>query len=70
METLEAARATALDVGLKYVYIGNVPGHTANSLYCPDCGTQLIERSHHEVVSNRLVAGRCPSCDYEVPGRW
>jgi pyruvate formate lyase activating enzyme len=70
VETLEAARATALDVGLKFVYIGNVPGHAANSLYCPDCGAQLIERTHFDVVSNQLVEGRCPSCSYEVPGHW
>jgi len=35
VETLEQARSIALEVGLKHVYIGNVPGHSANNTFCP-----------------------------------
>ncbi|GAI30650.1 unnamed protein product, partial [marine sediment metagenome] len=39
--TLEQAREIALEVGIHYVSIGNVPGHMANSTYCPKCGNIL-----------------------------
>jgi len=33
-EALDRARHEALDGGLKYVYIGNIPGHEGGSTYC------------------------------------
>jgi len=42
--TLERARETGLTAGLKYVYLGNVPGHPAENTYCPGCGNLLVER--------------------------
>ncbi len=68
--TLEAARETALAAGLKYVYIGNVPGHPAASTYCPDCSVRLVHRTHATVLENRIAGGRCPDCGYAVAGRW
>ncbi len=49
VETLEKARAVALEDGLRYVYIGNVPGHAAEHTYCPKCGATLIERMGYRV---------------------
>jgi pyruvate formate lyase activating enzyme len=71
ISTLEEARAVAVDkVGLKFVYIGNVPGHKYNSTFCPGCGKALIERTHFEVHSNIIRAGKCPNCHIEIPGIW
>ena len=70
VETLEEAREIAMDVGLNYVYIGNVPGHEANSLFCPQCGGLLIERFHFTVLSNNLEGGKCKYCGHAVPGIW
>ena len=70
VETLIEAREIAMEVGLKYVYIGNVPGHEANSLYCPYCGQTLIERFHFIVLQNNLEDGACKFCGYEIPGIW
>jgi len=70
VETLERARSTAMAAGLKYVYIGNVPGHEGNSLYCPECGEILILRFHFMVLENKLEDGRCSYCGYEIPGIW
>jgi len=39
ISTLEQAREIALEVGMHYVSIGNVPGHKANSTYVPNVGT-------------------------------
>jgi len=35
VETLEEARSIAMEEGARYVYVGNVPGHPAESTYCP-----------------------------------
>ena len=71
VETLERARAEAMEAGLKYVYIGNVFGHGAESTYCPCDGSLLIHRVGHRILKNNLTKdGRCPSCDEQVPGVW
>jgi pyruvate formate lyase activating enzyme len=70
IETLEEARRICLEVGMKYVTIGNVPGHEANSLYCPGCKERLIHRAHFTVIKNKIEDGRCPFCGYEIPGVW
>jgi len=70
IETLETARQIALDAGLHYVCIGNVPGHVANSTFCPQCGQILIERVHFSVISNQIREGRCPFCGHQIPGVW
>jgi len=70
IETLEKARQIALDAGLKYVTIGNVPGHEANSTFCPQCGQILIKRVHFNVISNHIKEGRCPFCGCQIPGIW
>ena len=70
VETLEEAREIAMGVGLKYIYIGNVPGHEANSLFCPQCEQPLIVRYHFSVLLNNLEDGKCKFCGYEIPGIW
>jgi pyruvate formate lyase activating enzyme len=71
VETLMRAREEALDVGLQYVYIGNLFGHPAESTRCPRDGTVLIRRNGMRVLDNRLTAeGRCPTCGDRIPGVW
>jgi pyruvate formate lyase activating enzyme len=71
VETLMHARAEALDVGLRYVYIGNLFGHEAESTVCPRDGTLLIRRGGPRLLEYHLSAeGRCPTCGEEVPGVW
>jgi len=68
--TLEMARRIAQEEGLKYVYIGNVPGHAADNTYCPRCGQVLIRRVHMAVLENNVVDGRCRFCGERIPGIW
>jgi len=68
-ETLHAARATALEAGLNYVYEGNIYSDGAHTT-CPSCKAMLIRRSWHDVEENRLVNGCCPKCGLAIPGRW
>ncbi len=70
VETLEMARNIALEKGLKYVYIGNVPGHPANSTYCPVCGAEIIHRVGYSVEMRGLVDGACSACGAAIPGVW
>lgn len=70
IETLEKARKIAMDAGLRYVYIGNVPGHPGENTYCPDCGRMLMHRYGYAILENNIKNGRCPSCGKEIPGIW
>jgi pyruvate formate lyase activating enzyme len=71
VDSLVRAREEALDVGLRYVYIGNLFGHEAESTRCPRDGTVLIRRSGMRVLEYNLTPeGRCPVCREEVPGVW
>lgn len=70
IETLEQARAIALEVGLRYVTIGNAPGHKANSTFCPECGETLIKRVHFKVLANHIENGKCKFCGHNIPGVW
>ena len=69
-ETLERAREIALKAGLKYVTIGNVPGHTANSTFCPQCGNTVIRRVDFSVLEYNLERGKCKFCGHPIPGVW
>jgi pyruvate formate lyase activating enzyme len=70
VETLEQAIAIADDVGLQYVYIGNVPGHERNSTFCPNCGRRIVERVYFFVTSLDVEDGRCGFCGHAIPGVW
>lgn len=68
--TLERARQTALEEGLAFVYLGNVPGHPGENTFCPGCGKMLIRRLGVSVADNRLKGGSCPDCHRKIPGVW
>ncbi|KPL16688.1 MAG: hypothetical protein AMJ93_15550 [Anaerolineae bacterium SM23_84] len=70
VETLEDAVAIADEVGLHYVYLGNVPGHSRNSTFCPACKERIIHRLHFTVVANDVVDGKCGFCGYPIAGVW
>jgi pyruvate formate lyase activating enzyme len=67
---LDAARDMAKKAGLKYVTVGNVPGHEHNSTFCPGCGKAAIRRTHFEVEQINLKDGKCRFCGYSIPGIW
>jgi len=70
-EALDRARNEALDAGLQFVYIGNIPGHGGSSTYCPTDGTLLVARTGFLVTENHLTSdGRCPTCREKIPGVW
>jgi pyruvate formate lyase activating enzyme len=69
---LEWAYALGKEAGLKFVYLGNVPGHHLEDTYCPSCGSLLIERQGFSITNYRLReqhGGRpcCPDCGATIP---
>jgi len=70
VETLEMAVKIAKDCGLKYVYIGNVPGSKYENTYCPKCGKILIKRVGFTVLENNIVDGKCKFCGEKIEGVW
>ena len=70
VSTLERAKEIAMKSGLQYVYIGNVPGHTAENTYCHKCSKMIIERRGFAILQNNLERGNCRFCGAHVPGVW
>ncbi len=70
LETLERAKAVSDAEGLHYVYIGNVPGHPAESTYCPKCRRAVVERIGYTIKSLQLRNGKCRFCSEPIPGVW
>jgi pyruvate formate lyase activating enzyme len=68
VETIHRAYSIGRNVGLHYVYCGNIPGSFCTSTYCHQCRTNLIERCGCTVLSNWIVNGRCPHCGASVAG--
>jgi len=64
---LEKARDYAISLGLKYVYLGNVPRHPYENTYCPECGELLIERYIFSIVRLNIVDNKCPRCGTKIP---
>jgi len=67
VQTLEKARQIGLDAGLKYVYIGNVPGHKGENSYCHKCGKLVIERIGYDLSKFELLDdGKCGYCKTQL----
>lgn len=70
IETLNSAREIAIDSGLHYVYIGNVPGNNAQNTICPSCKKTVVERNGYRIVNQFLMNGKCSFCDTNIAGVW
>ncbi len=70
LKTLELLRDTAMNEGLNYVYIGNVPGHEAENTFCPKCKNIVVERRGYLITSLKIKNGKCEYCGNKIPGVW
>jgi pyruvate formate lyase activating enzyme len=70
ISTLESAYEIAKAHGLRFVYIGNVPGHIHNSTFCPSCNRRVIHRNHFDILEMNLLEGKCKFCHSPLPGKW
>ncbi|HIE52799.1 MAG TPA: AmmeMemoRadiSam system radical SAM enzyme [Armatimonadetes bacterium] len=70
VSTLERCRTVALEQGLHYVYLGNVPGHPGEHTYCPHCHKPVIKRVAYYIKENKVRNGKCGYCGTRLPGLW
>jgi len=55
--------------GLRYVYMGNVPGEGEDT-FCYNCNEMLIGRIGYFVKRNTIRDGECPKCKTKIKGVW
>lgn len=65
-----SALETARQMGLKYLYGGNIASDKWSNTYCPSCGALLVERSGYYTTLPGISAGECTQCREKIPGVW
>ena len=68
MDALLRLREVALEMGFRFVYVGNTGDDRLQWTTCPSCGEVLIKRRGLYLTEMRAVDGRCPNCGYQLPG--
>jgi len=68
-EIIKKARKIALDVGLKYVYTGNIYDSDGETSFCAKCKKPIVFRKGFELIENKLKEGKC-SCGEKISGVW
>ncbi len=67
VNTLRRAEEIGREEGLRYIYVGNIPGEANTE--CHNCGALLIRRAGYRIVGNRIAEGQvCPDCGTLVAG--
>ncbi|MCL2868196.1 MAG: AmmeMemoRadiSam system radical SAM enzyme [Candidatus Bathyarchaeota archaeon] len=68
LETMEHAYLVSKSEGLRYVYLGNMPGHVAENTYCPACNELIIQRDTYEITQWHLTNEmQCNYCKNQIP---
>jgi pyruvate formate lyase activating enzyme len=72
LATLERAYQIGKQAGLRFVYLGNVPGSGREDTLCPGCGRPVVHRVGYHTQVTGLQEGRCRHCgtDLNIKGRW
>lgn len=68
VKTLNAARDIGMAAGLRYVYVGNVPGSGGENTICPDCGNIVINRFQYRSRTNLIDDNHCAYCNQIIDG--
>jgi pyruvate formate lyase activating enzyme len=64
--TLERICRRAKELGIRFPYLGNVPGHPFENTYCPKCGALLVERAGYHTAFRQLKGDRCGECGERI----
>jgi pyruvate formate lyase activating enzyme len=67
-QTLRRAYELGREAGLRYVYVGNLPGARLEDTVCPSCGASVIRRRGFQVVERAMAEGRCARCATVIDG--
>ena len=67
VSVMESMWRVARELGLNYVYMGNVPGHRGENTYCPSCGRPVIKRFGFWITEWNLTRNNeCKYCGAKV----
>jgi pyruvate formate lyase activating enzyme len=66
--TLQRAYELGREAGLRYVYVGNLPGAHLEDTLCPHCGQTVIGRWGFQVTQRRIQDGKCSQCGTVIDG--
>lgn len=64
--TLEKAYEIGKKAGLRFVYLGNVPGHDKENTVCYSCGKVVIRRTGYHTQVTGIDGSRCKFCGTEL----
>ena len=67
-ETLIKAYEIATNMGLKYVYLGNLSTKDTSTTYCKNCKKPLIIRNGYNIIENNLENDKCRFCKTKLDG--
>jgi pyruvate formate lyase activating enzyme len=66
--TLQRARQIGITEGLKYVFVGNIPGEDGENTICPQCSGIVVERMGFSIRSQNQKNGKCGNCGHSIAG--
>jgi pyruvate formate lyase activating enzyme len=66
LATLEKAYQIGKRAGLKFVYLGNVPGHEYENTMCYSCGKMVVRRIGYDTQIVGLDGSKCKFCGAEL----
>lgn len=66
LDTLRQALEIGKEAGLRYIYIGNVPGQGGENTYCPSCDSLVVERMGYYTRLVGLDGSKCRFCGTEL----
>lgn len=66
--TLRRAYELGREAGLRYVFVGNMPGAHLEDTDCPNCGRTVIGRWGYQVTQRHIQDGRCSTCGAVIDG--
>ena len=66
-ETLNKAFDIAKNVGLDYVYVGNINHEKGSNTYCPECNYLILGRTGYRFTKISITnEKKCPNCGYDL----
>ena len=65
LDSMRMAAEIGRETGLRYVYVGNVPGDMYENTLCPSCGAVVIGRIGYRTTVD-LEGDRCASCGQQI----
>jgi pyruvate formate lyase activating enzyme len=66
LSSLERACDIGEKAGLKFIYVGNVPGHRNENTRCYACGKTVVNRVGYRTIVTGLQGGRCRYCGADL----